>query len=49
MPSVLTPVNARSKTTELIGVNGVHPNMDGYLQIGDVFYRKLVFDLNKIK
>ncbi len=49
MPSVLTPVNARSKTTELIGVNGVHPNMDGYLQIGDAFYRKLVFDLNRIK
>lgn len=36
------PVNNRSKITERIGVNGIHPSMDGYLQMGDVFYRFLV-------
>lgn len=45
MPSVDTPVNARSQKTEKIGMNGVHPAMDGYLQIGDVFYRALIHDL----
>ncbi len=45
MPSSLTPVNARSKVMERLGNNGVHPTMDGYLQIGDCFYRALVADL----
>jgi hypothetical protein len=30
---------------EKVGTNGVHPTMDGYLQIGDVFYRALVADM----
>lgn len=47
MPQTLVKVNARSEKEELIGTNGVHPTMDGYLQIGDVFYRALVADLNK--
>lgn len=45
MPYFDVPVNARSKKTERIGNNGVHPTMDGYLQIGDCFYRILVHDL----
>ncbi len=45
MPSLEIPVNARSNIVERIGTNGVHPNMNGYLQIGDVFYRALVKDI----
>ena len=37
-----TPVNNRQTITERIGVNGLHPNMNGYLQIGDAFYKALV-------
>ena len=36
------PVNNRSNVTERIGVNGLHPSSDGYLQLGDAFYRFLV-------
>ena len=49
MPAVEMPVNARSKKTELVGTNGVHPNMDGYFQLGDVFYRALVRDINDLE
>lgn len=49
MPYIEKPVNARSSITEKIGTNGVHPNMNGYLQIGDVFYRALVRDINDLK
>lgn len=48
MPSSQVKVNARSSITEAIGTNGVHSNMEGYLQIGDAFYRKLIFDINKL-
>lgn len=47
MPSTMLKVNARSEETERIGTNGVHPTMNGYLQIGDVFYRALVADMEK--
>lgn len=47
MPSTLLPVNKRNKTTERIGTNGVHPIMEGYLQIGDCFFRALVADMAK--
>lgn len=47
MPALQKPVNIRSKITEMIGTNGVHPNNDGYLQIGDVFFRALVKDIKK--
>jgi len=46
MPYVMKPVNNRSKVLEKIGTNGVHPSMDGYLQLGDVFYRILVHDMS---
>ena len=45
MPHFELPVNARSKKTELIGSNGVHLTMDGYKQVGDVFFRNLVADV----
>lgn len=45
MPSTMMKVNARSTVLEKIGTNGVHPTMEGYLQIGDVFYRALVADM----
>lgn len=45
MPAIEKPVNARSQIKELIGTNGAHPNMAGYLQMGDVFYRALVKDI----
>lgn len=47
MPSADFKVNARSNITEKLGTNGVHPTMDGYLQIGDVFYRALVSDMKE--
>ena len=47
MPSTLMKVNNRSDDVERIGTNGVHPTMAGYLQIGDVFYRALVADIEK--
>ncbi|MBQ7647181.1 MAG: SGNH/GDSL hydrolase family protein [Clostridia bacterium] len=49
MPAAEEKVNARCEKTELLGTNGVHPNMDGYLQIGDVFYRALVSDMDEEK
>lgn len=49
MPQIQVPVNARSTITESIGTNGVHPNMSGYLQLGDVFYRALVSDVNNYR
>ncbi|MBQ3001141.1 MAG: SGNH/GDSL hydrolase family protein [Bacilli bacterium] len=49
MPYVEKNVNARSNIKEMIGVNGVHPSMDGYLQIGDVYYRTLIKDLHNLK
>ena len=47
MPSTMVKVNSRSEMLERIGTNGVHPTMAGYLQIGDVFYRALVADIEK--
>ena len=45
MPYIMKPVNNRCSKTEVIGTNGVHPTMDGYLQLGDVFYRILCHDM----
>jgi hypothetical protein len=45
MPMVERKVNVRNNTTEMIGTNGVHPTMNGYLQLGDVFFRSLVRDV----
>ncbi|MDY0208582.1 MAG: hypothetical protein RBR48_00165 [Bacilli bacterium] len=47
MPMTAQPVNARNDILEMIGTNGVHPSLSGYMQIGDVFYRSLVHELNK--
>lgn len=48
MPSTQINVNARCSVTESIGTNGVHPTINGYLQIGDVFYRMLISDIKDI-
>ena len=47
MPATMLKVNNRNERLERIGTNGVHPTMEGYLQIGDVFYRALVADMEK--
>ena len=49
MPTMEVNVNRRNDKKELIGSNGVHPTMNGYLQIGDVFYRALVADMKNEK
>lgn len=36
------PVNTRSAKKELIGVNGAHPLLEGYLQIADAAYRNMI-------
>ena len=41
-PAKPKPVNVRSQVTEIIGTNGVHPTIPGYLQIGDAIYRNVV-------
>ena len=35
-------VNTRSKSTEIIGTNGVHPSNEGYWQIADVWFRAII-------
>ncbi len=42
MPASAKPVNSQSSTTEQVGNSmGMHPTTEGYLQIGEVFYRAL--------
>lgn len=40
-PYEMVKVNNRSHVLEKIGINGLHPSLDGYKQIGDAFYRFL--------
>lgn len=47
MPSASQKVNTRSSITEKRGTNGVHPSMDGHLQIADAVYRNLMSELNR--
>lgn len=42
MPYNEVTVNSRSQETEKRGTNGVHPSTNGYYQIGDALFRKLV-------
>lgn len=42
MPYAEKPVNVRSKVTEMLGTNGLHPSTEGYLQIADAAYRNMV-------
>ncbi|MGN1060029.1 MAG: hypothetical protein ACI4QW_06320, partial [Clostridia bacterium] len=42
MPSAEKPVNVRNAQTEIVDTNGVHPKMEGYLQIADAAYRNMV-------
>ena len=41
-PAKPKPVNTRSEITEIIGTNGVHPTINGYLQVGDAVYRSII-------
>ena len=48
MPTQSKPVNNQNSTTELVGnAMGMHPNNQGYLQIGDTFFRALRTDKSK--
>lgn len=49
MPAAEKPVNTRSKKTELVGTNSLHPLNEEYLQIGDAAYRNMVHVIKKIK
>ena len=42
LPSKQKVVNTRCQTTEVLGTNGVHPALSGYMQIADAVYRNLV-------
>ena len=41
MPTTNKQVNIRSKATEVVGTNGVHPSIEGYMQIADVAFRNM--------
>ena len=41
-PYILKPVNTRSKITERLDTNGVHPTTEGYYQVADAVYRNIV-------
>lgn len=42
MPQTLNPVNSRNAATEYRGINGVHPDTTGYLQMADTVFREFV-------
>ena len=42
MPGAEKPVNTRSKKTEIVGINGLHPIYEGYMQVADAVYRSLI-------
>lgn len=41
MPEGIRVVNVRNTRTETYGINGVHPDIEGYMQIADGVYRDL--------
>lgn len=45
MPSEEKCVNVRSNKKEIVGTNGVHPAIEGYMQIADAVFRSIVCDL----
>ena len=48
MPTESKPVNNQNSTTEQVGnAMGMHPNNQGYMQIGDTFFRALMTDKSK--
>lgn len=42
MPYTTKPVNTRNSITEFVGINDVHPDINGYGQIADVVFRNFV-------
>lgn len=47
-PEIAKPVNIRSSKTEPFGINGLHPNDEGYMQIADAVFRNLVHICNEL-
>ena len=47
LPKADKAVNTRNKTTELLGINGVHPAEEGYMQIADAVYRNMIHTLSE--
>ncbi|MFA7636763.1 MAG: hypothetical protein WCX81_03265 [Monoglobales bacterium] len=48
MPVIEVPVNTRSKKTEIIGINGLHPTDEGYMMVADAVYRNLVHTIKEL-
>lgn len=46
-PSAPKSVNVRSKQTETVGTNGLHPTNEGYMQVADAVLRNMVHMLDK--
>ncbi|MBR2880011.1 MAG: SGNH/GDSL hydrolase family protein [Oscillospiraceae bacterium] len=42
MPGTERPVNTRSTKVEIVGINGIHPLYEGYMQVADAVYRNMV-------
>ncbi len=47
-PSVEKQVNIRNSKTELVGINGLHPLPEGYMQVADAVFRNLVHLVKRI-
>ena len=45
LPTQSLPVNTRSTKTETVNTNALHPTEEGYFQIADAFYRRMVSHL----
>ncbi len=45
LPTQSLPVNTRSTKTEIVNTNALHPTEEGYFQIADAFYRRMVSHL----
>ena len=47
MPDAERPVNTRSTKMEIVGINGLHPLYEGYMQVADAVYRSMVHLFNE--
>ena len=47
LPYEEKPVNTRCKATERFGTNGVHPSLEGYMQMADAMTRSMVSYLKR--
>lgn len=49
LPMAAKPVNVRSTITEMIGTNGLHPSLEGYMQVADAMFRSMVHLADEIE